>query len=74
VFPGGVDDGVHLGGAQARTMLLHAAVAEPYDRIVWRELHAWAALNETRITQVFISRSGKRVANSRSISRESAFR
>jgi tetratricopeptide (TPR) repeat protein len=40
--------------AQSRTMLLHAAVAEPYNRMVWRELHAWAALNKSRITQVFI--------------------
>src|SRR5215471_19186969 len=40
--------------ARARTMLLRAAVAEPYNRIVWRELHAWAALNKTQITQVFI--------------------
>jgi tetratricopeptide (TPR) repeat protein len=41
--------------ARARTMLIHAAVAEPYNRLVWRELHAWAALNHTRINQVFIS-------------------
>jgi tetratricopeptide (TPR) repeat protein len=41
--------------ARTRTMLLHAAVAEPYNRIVWRELHAWAALNKTRIAQVFVS-------------------
>jgi tetratricopeptide (TPR) repeat protein len=41
--------------AKARAMLIHAAVAEPYNRIVWRELHAWAALNKTRITEVFIS-------------------
>lgn len=40
--------------ARARTMLIHAAVAEPYNRIVWRELRAWAALNKTQITQVFI--------------------
>jgi tetratricopeptide (TPR) repeat protein len=40
---------------RARTMLLHAVVAEPYNRVVWRELHAWAALNKTRIAQVFIS-------------------
>ena len=40
--------------AKARTMLIHAAVAEPYNRIVWRELNAWATLNQTRITQVFI--------------------
>jgi Tfp pilus assembly protein PilF len=35
--------------AKARTMLIHAAVAEPYNRIVWRDLTAWAALNDTRI-------------------------
>jgi tetratricopeptide (TPR) repeat protein len=40
--------------AKARTMLIHAAVAEPYNRIVWRELHAWATLNKTQIAQVFI--------------------
>jgi len=40
--------------AEARLMLIHAAVAEPYNRIVWRELHAWAALNHTRITEVFV--------------------
>jgi tetratricopeptide (TPR) repeat protein len=40
--------------AKARIMLIHAAVAEPYNRIVWRELHAWAALNHTRITEVFV--------------------
>jgi tetratricopeptide (TPR) repeat protein len=40
--------------ARARTMLLNAAVAEPYNRMVWRELRAWAALNKTRITEVFI--------------------
>ncbi|HEV2447288.1 MAG TPA: hypothetical protein VGS58_15250, partial [Candidatus Sulfopaludibacter sp.] len=28
---------------------------EPYNRMVWRELNGWAALNKTRITQVFIS-------------------
>jgi tetratricopeptide (TPR) repeat protein len=40
--------------ARARIMLIRAAVAEPYNRIVWRELHAWAALNHTRITEVFV--------------------
>jgi len=34
--------------AKARTMLIHAAVAEPYNRIVWRELNAWAALKSHR--------------------------
>jgi tetratricopeptide (TPR) repeat protein len=41
--------------AKARIMLIHAAVAEPYNRIVWRELHAWATLNHTRIKEIYIS-------------------
>jgi tetratricopeptide (TPR) repeat protein len=40
--------------AKARIMLIRAAVAEPYNRIVWRELQAWATLNHTRITGVFV--------------------
>jgi tetratricopeptide (TPR) repeat protein len=40
--------------SKARAMLIHAAVAEPYNRIVWRELRAWAALNDTRINEVFV--------------------
>jgi tetratricopeptide (TPR) repeat protein len=40
---------------RARTMLIQAAVAEPYNRIVWRELHAWAALTKTHINAVYIS-------------------
>jgi tetratricopeptide (TPR) repeat protein len=40
--------------AKARTMLIRAAVAEPYNRIVWRELHAWAALNHTEINFVYV--------------------
>jgi tetratricopeptide (TPR) repeat protein len=39
---------------KARTMLIQAAVAEPYNQIVWRELHAWATLNNTDINRVFI--------------------
>jgi len=41
--------------AQARTLLIHAAVAEPYNRIVWRELRAWATLNGTSLNAVFIA-------------------
>jgi thioredoxin-like negative regulator of GroEL len=41
--------------AKARAMLIHAAVAEPYNRIVWRELHAWATLNDTQINEVFVA-------------------
>ena len=39
---------------KARAMLIQAAVAEPYNRIVWRELHTWATLNNTRINLVYI--------------------
>jgi tetratricopeptide (TPR) repeat protein len=35
--------------AKSRSMLVHAAVAEPYNRMVWRDLMTWAALNDTRI-------------------------
>jgi len=40
--------------AKARAMLIQATVAEPYNRIVWRELHAWATLDDTHINEVFI--------------------
>jgi tetratricopeptide (TPR) repeat protein len=33
----------------ARSMLIQAAVAEPYNPFVWRELRAWATLNHTEI-------------------------
>src|SRR5258708_4852946 len=36
--------------AKARSMLIHAVVAEPYNRMVWRDLMTWAALNDTRIS------------------------
>jgi tetratricopeptide (TPR) repeat protein len=39
--------------ARARAMLIHAAVAEPYNRIVWRELRAWATINNTEINPVY---------------------
>jgi tetratricopeptide (TPR) repeat protein len=35
--------------AKSRSMLIHAAVAEPYNRMVWRDLMNWATLNYTRI-------------------------
>lgn len=40
--------------AKARAMLIRAAVAEPFNRIVWRELHAWATLTGTHINEVLI--------------------
>lgn len=39
---------------KARTLLIQAAVAEPYNRIVWRELRAWATLNNTQIKEIYI--------------------
>ena len=41
--------------AKARAMLVHAVVAEPYNRIVWRELRAWATLNNAHINEVYIA-------------------
>ena len=40
--------------AKARAMLIQAAIAEPYNRMVWRELNAWAVLNHTQINRVYI--------------------
>lgn len=39
---------------EARAMLIQAVVAEPYNRIVWRELRAWATLNNTQINSIYI--------------------
>jgi tetratricopeptide (TPR) repeat protein len=39
----------------ARAMLIQAAIAEPYNQIVWRELQAWATLNDTHINEVFVA-------------------
>ncbi len=35
--------------AKARTMMIHAAVAEPYNRMVWRDLKAWANVNHVAL-------------------------
>lgn len=40
--------------AKARTMLIHAAVAEPYNKIVWREIRAWATINKTAFNIVYV--------------------
>ena len=59
--------------AKARIMLIHAAVAEPYNRMVWRELHAWATLTHTNINEIYISvpmeEKDKRAPGSPDISR-----
>ena len=40
--------------AKARTMLILAAVAEPYNKIVWREIRAWALINKTAFNVVYV--------------------
>ena len=40
--------------AKARSMLIHAAVAEPYNKIVWREIRAWATINKTAFNIVYV--------------------
>jgi tetratricopeptide (TPR) repeat protein len=39
---------------KARTMLIHAAVAEPYNKMVWREIRAWAIINKTAFNIVYV--------------------
>jgi Flp pilus assembly protein TadD len=41
--------------SKARTMLIKAAVAEPYNKIVWREIRAWAIINYTAFNIVYVS-------------------
>lgn len=41
--------------AKARSMLIHAAVAEPYNKIVWREIRAWAIINKTAFNLVYVA-------------------
>jgi tetratricopeptide (TPR) repeat protein len=41
--------------SKARAMLIRAAVAEPYNKIVWREIRAWAIINNTAFNIVYIS-------------------
>lgn len=40
--------------AKARGMLIQAAVAEPYNKIVWREIRAWAIINKTAFNIVVV--------------------
>jgi tetratricopeptide (TPR) repeat protein len=40
--------------AKARSLLIHAAVAEPYNKIVWREIRAWALINNTAFNLVYL--------------------
>jgi tetratricopeptide (TPR) repeat protein len=39
---------------KARNMLIQAAVAEPYNKIVWREIRAWALINKTAFNLVYV--------------------
>lgn len=40
--------------AKARSLLIQAAVAEPYNKIVWREIRAWALINHTAFKLVYL--------------------
>jgi tetratricopeptide (TPR) repeat protein len=40
--------------AKARSMLIRAAVAEPYNKMVWREIRAWALINNTAFKLVYL--------------------
>jgi len=40
--------------AKARHLLIEAAVAEPYNKIVWREIRAWAVINHTAFNLVYV--------------------
>lgn len=40
--------------AKARSMLIHAVVAEPYNKIVWREIRAWALINNTAFKVMYL--------------------
>jgi tetratricopeptide (TPR) repeat protein len=39
---------------KSRSLLIHAAVAEPYNKIVWREIRAWAIINNTAFNIVYV--------------------
>ena len=39
---------------KARTLLIQAAVAEPYNKIVWREIRAWATADNTAFNIVYV--------------------
>jgi tetratricopeptide (TPR) repeat protein len=39
---------------KSRSMLIQAAVAEPYNKIVWREIRAWAIINHTAFNLVYV--------------------
>jgi Flp pilus assembly protein TadD len=40
--------------SKARSMLIQAAVAEPYNKMVWREIRAWALINKTAFNLVYV--------------------
>ena len=43
----------HGDMAKARSLLIQAAVAEPYSKLVWREIRAWAIINHTAFNIVY---------------------
>jgi tetratricopeptide (TPR) repeat protein len=52
----------------ARRMLVKAAIAEPYNRAVWRELHAWARLSDSQINMVYVNVPPEISADSKALS------
>ena len=40
---------------KSRSMLIRAAVAEPYNKMVWREIRAWATINHTAFNIVYVA-------------------
>jgi hypothetical protein len=58
--------------AKARSMLIHAAVAEPYNKIVWREIRAWAIINKTAFNLVYVGIPLPRKDDSASSAKEPA--
>jgi tetratricopeptide (TPR) repeat protein len=44
----------HGDMVKSRSLLIHAAVAEPYNKIVWREIRAWAIINNTAFNIVYV--------------------
>jgi tetratricopeptide (TPR) repeat protein len=41
--------------AKARALLIQAAVAEPYNKVVWRDIGAWATVNKIWFTSVLVA-------------------
>jgi tetratricopeptide (TPR) repeat protein len=56
--------------ARARRMMILAAVAEPYNRMVWRDLKAWANVNHVALDSTYV---GIPAPNKDELAREAKF-